>query len=398
MRRLFKGIPPTVVALGLASFLTDMSSEMIYPLLPVFLSTVLGAGALSLGIIEGVAETTASVLKLVSGIWTDRTARRKPFVLAGYGLAGLVRPLIGLAGSWIFVLAMRFLDRVGKGIPTSPRDALIADSVEPEHRGKAYGFHRSMDHAGAVAGPVIAAALLSLLGLPLRWVFLLAAIPAALVIGVLAFGIKDPPDLRKEESEVPLRTKGHLRELGGRFQILLLALLLFTLGNSSDAFILLLLTQAGVPAAWVALLWALHHVVKMIATYIGGTLSDRVGRRPMILTGWIFYAAIYIGFACVHSTAAVIAVFLLYGIYYGLVEPTEKAWVADMAPKHLRGTAMGYYNATVGIGALPASILFGVVWNAWGAAFAFGFGALLAAAASGVLLLIPGYTAPEKAV
>lgn len=396
MKRLFKGIPPTVMALGMASFLTDMSSEMIYPLLPVFLSTVLGAGALSLGIIEGVAETTASVLKLVSGIWTDRTGRRKPFVLAGYGLAGLARPLIGLAWSWVFVLAMRFLDRVGKGIRTSPRDALIADAVDAEHRGKAYGFHRSMDHAGAVAGPLIAAVLLSLLGLPLQWVFLLAVIPAVLVIGVLAFGVKESPDLKNEKTDAPPRSKGHLRELGGRFKILLLALFLFTLGNSSDAFILLLLSQAGVPAAWVAVLWALHHVVKMIATYIGGTLSDCLGRRPMILSGWLFYTAVYIAFALIHSTTGVIAVFLLYGIYYGLVEPSEKAWVADMAPKHLRGTAMGYYHATVGIGALPASILFGVLWNAWGAAFAFGFGALLAASASGVLLLIPGYTRPER--
>ncbi len=396
MKRILKGIPPTVFALGLASFLTDMSSEMIYPLLPVFLSTVLGAGALSLGIIEGVAETTASVLKLVSGIWTDRAGRRKPFVLAGYGLAGLVRPLIGLAGSWIFVLVLRFFDRIGKGIRTSPRDALIADAVAPEHRGKAYGFHRSMDHAGAVAGPLIAAALLSWAGLPLRWVFLLAAIPAALVIGVLVFGIKESPELRKEKTANSSRASGHLRELGGGFRVLLFALLLFTLGNSSDAFILLLLSQAGVPAASVALLWALHHVVKMASTYAGGTLSDRVGRRPMILAGWIFYAAIYIAFACIHSTAGVIIIFLLYGIYYGLVEPSEKAWVADMAPKHLRGTAMGYYNATVGIGALPASVLFGVIWNALGASAAFGLGALLAVAASGVLLCIPDSALPEK--
>ncbi len=232
----------------------------------------------------------------------------------------------------------------------------------------------------------------------MRWVFLLAAVPAALVIGVLVFGVKESPELRKEKREHSSRAKGHLRELGGGFRVLLFALLLFTLGNSSDAFILLLLSQAGVPAASVALLWALHHIVKMVTTYIGGTLSDRVGRRPMILSGWIFYAVVYVAFACVHSTAAVIVVFLLYGIYYGLVEPSEKAWVADMAPTHLRGTAMGYYHATVGIGALPASILFGVIWNAFGASVAFGLGAILAAAASGVLLCIPVTAPSEKTV
>ncbi len=386
MKRLVKGIPPPVIALGCASFFTDMSSEMIYPLLPVFLSTVLGAGALSLGIIEGVAETTASILKLLSGMWTDRVSRRKPFVLAGYGLAGIVRPLIGLAGSWVFVLAMRFLDRVGKGIRTSPRDALIADAVDPALRGKAYGFHRSMDHAGAVAGPLIAALLLTVFALNLRTVFLLAAIPAAFVILVLCFGIHERAPVRKEAPSESAGSRSGLRELGRDFHLLLAALLLFTLGNSSDAFILLLLSGAGVAPKWVALLWAMHHVVKMICTYTGGLLSDRFGRRPMILSGWAVYGVIYLAFALVHSTAAVIVVFLLYGMYYGLVEPSEKAWVADMAPKHLRGTAMGWYNATIGLGALPASLLFGLVWDFFGVSAAFALGALLAGLASLLLL------------
>lgn len=388
MNRLLKGIPRSVIALGWASFLTDMSSEMIYPLLPVFLSTVLGAGALSLGIIEGVAESTASVLKLASGIWTDRVSRRKPFILAGYGLAGLVRPLIGLAGSWVFVLFMRFLDRVGKGIRTSPRDALIADAVDPALRGKAYGFHRSMDHAGAVAGPLIAAVLLTFFGLSLRWVFLLAAFPAVLVIVVLALGIREPAAAPKPAAPGPGLGAAGLVELGRSFHVLMAALLLFTLGNSSDAFILLLLSGAGVAPKWIAVLWALHHVVKMVCTYLGGLLSDRFGRRGLILSGWAVYGVVYLAFALAHSPALIIVIFLLYGVYYGLTEPSEKAWVADMAPKHLRGTAMGWYNATVGIGALPASLIFGLVWNAFGVSAAFALGALLACLASLLLLFL----------
>jgi len=379
-------LPPTIIALGLVSFFTDFSSEMIYPLLPVFLSSVLGAGAVGLGVVEGVAESTAALFKVVSGIWTDRSRRRKPFLLAGYGLAGFVRPLIGLATLWPVVALIRFADRVGKGIRTSPRDALIADVAPIHQRGRAYGFHRAMDHAGAVVGPLVAAGLLALPGVSLRQVFFLAAIPAAAVMLVLAFRVQEPAC---QEEPVQTRARGGLAQLGPGFRVYLLALLVFTLGNSTDAFLLLRLSKAGVDLSWVAALWSFHHVIKMLSTYLGGRLSDRLGRRRMIVGGWLVYAAAYLAFALVESPAGLVAVFLGYGLYFGLTEPAEKAWVADLVPQGLRGTAFGFYHGVIGLAALPASLVFGLLWQLWGAEAAFLTGGVLAAAASVLLWLVP---------
>lgn len=382
-------LPRTVWALGWVSFFTDFSSEMIYPLLPAFLTTVLGAGAVAIGVIEGLAESTAALLKAGSGIWADKVRRRKPFVVVGYGLAGVVRPLIGLATAWPGVLACRFLDRVGKGLRTSPRDALIADVTAPEQRGAAFGLHRAMDHAGAVVGPLVAAALLRFAGLSLRQVFLLSAIPAVVVMFVLVFGVQEAAKEPVERTT----TSGNWRELGGGYWRLMAAVLVFTLGNSTDAFLLLRLKDVGVPVAWVAVLWAAHHVVKMVTTYYGGRLSDTAGRRALVLGGWIFYAAIYLAFGWVNSATGLVVVFLAYGVYYGLTEPAEKAWIADLAPAQLRGTAFGFYHAAVGLGALPASLIFGWIWKMWGAATAFSAGAALAATAA---LMLAGVATPRR--
>jgi len=386
MRRVLSRLPGTVVALGVVSFFTDLSSEMIYPLLPLFLTTVLAAGPRALGVIEGVAETTAAGVKLLSGLWADRLRRRKPLVVAGYSLAGLVRPLIGLAGSWLAVLLLRFADRVGKGLRSSPRDALIADATPADRRGEAFGLQRALDHAGAVAGPLVAAALLAWAGLSLRTVFLLAAIPAVVVVVVLLAAVHEAP--RQTTNASIAADAPAMRELGRPFLLVLAAVLLFTLGNSTDAFLLLRLADAGVPASGVALVWSAFHVVKMLATYAGGRLSDRWGRRPMVTAGWMVYAAVYLAFAVVDSSPAVIATFLAYGLYFGLTEPVEKAWVADLVPERLRGTAFGLYHGTVGLAALPASLLFGLLWQRFGAPTAFATGAGLAAAASGLLLLL----------
>jgi MFS family permease len=377
-------LPRTVIALGLVSFFTDFSSEMIYPLLPLFLGSVLGAGALALGLIEGIAESTAAVLKLFSGIWTDRSRRRKPLIVFGYGLAGAVRPLIGLAATWPFVLAMRFLDRVGKGLRTSPRDALIADATPTDIRGRAYGFHRAMDYAGAVVGPLAAAGLLSLGGVTLRHVFLMAAVPAAVVILVLVAGVKEG---RPGAAGSPraVRAREDWSELGGNFRFLLAAVFVFTLGNSTDAFLLLSLAEARVPAAWVAVLWSLHHAVKMAATYCGGVLSDRFRSRRLILAGWTVYALVYLGFGTLQSAPMRITLFMVYGLYFGLTEPAEKAWISRLVPERLRGTAFGYFNGVIGIGALPASLIFGYLWQSFGSAAAFMTGAALALLASSLL-------------
>jgi MFS family permease len=378
-------IPRTVVVLGFVSFFTDLSTEMIAPLLPVFLTTVLLAGPAAIGLIEGLAESTSSILKLVSGWWADRVPRKKPLVFAGYGISSVVRPLIAFAATWPFVLFIRFFDRVGKGIRTSPRDALIADSVDASIRGKAYGFHRSMDHAGAVVGPLAAYGLMKWGGFEMRHVFLATAIPAIVVILLLWFGLKETPRPVVAAKAPPNLIKG-AKDLGTNFWAYLAALLIFTLGNSTDAFILLLLSAKGVGAGDLALLWAGFHVVKMVSTYWGGTWSDRLGRRQMILMGWGVYALVYFGFAQVGSTAGLIAVFMTYGVFFGFTEPAEKAWVADLVKPEARGTAFGYYHMVIGLGALPASVLFGWIWKVWGAPTAFFTGAGLAALAAVALM------------
>lgn len=377
-----------VIALSAVSFLTDVSSEMIYPLLPLFLSQVLGAGASAVGLIEGAAESTAALLKLASGWWSDRVRRRKPLVLWGYGISSLVRPLVAAAQASWHVLAVRVSDRVGKGIRTSPRDALIADSVDPSIRGRAFGLHRAADHAGAVVGPLLAFAVLHWgAHVPLRTVFWLAAIPGVLAVLVLALGVR----------EVPREPKGTGRlidlanPMGGRFWAYLGVLLVFTLGNSTDAFLLLRASQLGVSAALIPILWAMLHVVKSASSTPGGALSDRVGRKPLILAGWTVYAVVYFLFGRASAEWQAWALFAVYGVYFGLTEGVEKALVADIVPADRRGAAYGWYNLAIGLGALPASVIFGAIWDRWGAATAFAFGALMAfVAALGLAVVVPG--------
>lgn len=379
-------LPRTVIALAAVSFLTDVSSEMIYPLLPLFLSTTLGAGAQAIGVIEGMAESTAALLKLVSGWWSDRLARRKPLVVMGYGLASVVRPLIGLAQSASQVLALRLVDRVGKGIRSAPRDALIADAVDPGQRGRAYGFHRAADHAGAVVGPLLAFALLGGFGVSLRAVFLLAAVPAALAIVTLVLGVREQTrDAPARVQRPDLRRAG----LGATFWRYLGLLFVFTLGNSTDAFLLLRAADLGVGAAMIPILWALLHVVKSASSTPGGALSDRFGRRPLIIGGWAVYALVYFGFAQASQTWHAWVLFAGYGIYFGMTEGVEKAFVADLVGADVRGAAFGWYNLAIGIGALPASLVFGVIWERVGPGAAFTFGAGLALIAAVGLAVLP---------
>ncbi|MEW5735921.1 MAG: MFS transporter [Thermodesulfobacteriota bacterium] len=386
------GLPRTVFVLGLVSFFTDLSSEMIYPLLPVFLAETLGASAAALGIIEGVAESTASVLKLVSGFLSDLMKKRKIWVLGGYGLSSAMRPLIGLARVWPAVLFLRFLDRVGKGLRTSPRDALIAEATPASIRGRAYGFHRSMDHAGAVAGPLVAALLLSpAFGISMRSVFLWSFVPGIVVICLIVFGVKETAKTAAPAAAPPAPGPGAgTKSLSRPFKGFLAANCLFTLGNSSDAFLLLYLAYRGVSPEWIAILWSCLHVVKMASTYICGRLSDSCGRPVLILAGWLLYAAVYAAFGLELSLPGTIAVFLCYGLYYGFTEPCEKALVADLSSQTRRGTAFGWYHAVTGFSALPASILFGVLYKAFGAPAAFFTGAALALCACPVLMIFVG--------
>lgn len=390
-----------VVALGVVSFFTDVSSEMIYPLLPLFLTTTLGASASMLGAIEGAAETTASLLKLGSGWWSDRVRRRKPLVVFGYVIASVARPLIAAAQSATQVLAIRLADRVGKGIRNAPRDALIADSVDPSIRGRAFGFHRAADHAGAVLGPLAAFALLRWMGLDLRTVFWLAAIPGALAVIAVVFFVREAP--RTVEQGSSARSAAENRTavaptwatvagnhgMPRSFWSYLVVLLVFTLGNSTDAFLLVRAGQLGVPIALIPILWAGLHVVKSAASTPGGALSDRVGRVPTLIAGWTIYALAYLGFALASAQWHAWALFGLYGLFFALTEGAEKALVADLVPPETRGTAYGWFNLTIGLGALPASVLFGLVWDQRGPTAAFGLGATLAAIAAVSIGLIP---------
>ena len=390
--RLVPRLGRNVLVLAAVSFLTDASSEIIYPLLPIFLTTVLGASAAAVGAIEGAAETTSALLKLASGWWSDRMSRRKPLVVAGYAIASIARPLVAIAQSASQVLVIRLTDRVGKGIRGAPRDALIAESVDPSIRGRAFGFHRAWDHAGAVVGPLIAFALLSWEQLDLRTVFLIAAIPGLLSVVVLVVGVRETPrtseapDAIENTAAAPLERTG----LGRRFWVFLAAVFLFTLGNSTDAFLILRANQLGVPVAMVPVLWAALHVVKSASSMPGGVLSDRVGRKPLILAGWAVYAAVYLAFGRATHAWHAWALFLAYGVFFGLTEGTERAMVADLVRRERRGTAFGWYNLAIGIGSLPASLLFGLVWDRFGPARAFEVGAALAFAAATVLLMVAG--------
>jgi MFS family permease len=377
-----------VIALGAVSFLTDVSSEMIYPLLPVFLTAVLGADASFIGAIEGAAETTAALLKLASGWWSDRVRKRKPLVVLGYGIASVMRPLVAIAQTATQVLFIRVFDRVGKGIRNAPRDALISESVDPSIRGRAFGYHRAMDNAGGILGPLIAFAVLTWHFAAIRTVFWLAAIPAALSMVVLVAFVRDVPRAAPPQaSGAPDLTQ----PLGSRFWRVLGVIFLFTLGNSTDAFLLLRANQLGVPVALAPILWAALHVVKTASNIPGGSLSDRIGRRPTLIAGWLLYAAVYFGFARATAMWEAWALFAAYGVFFGLTEGSERALVADMVPPERRGTAFGWYNLAIGLGALPASLLFGLVWDRAGAPVAFAMGAGLAlAAAVGMVFVVNG--------
>jgi MFS family permease len=395
-----KGLTRNVIILGFVSLLNDGASEMIYPLLPVFLTAVLGAGPAALGIIEGIAESTASFLKLTSGYFSDRVKRRKGWIVAGYSISNVIRPLIAVAASWPQVLALRFSDRVGKGLRTSPRDAIIADSTRPEFRGMAYGFHRAMDNGGAIIGPLLATGLLLVLhDTPqenLKTIFLLSFIPGLLAVLLLFAGLKESPaDGPRPVPSSGFNFRAAWAQMPAGFRKYLAIILAFTLGNSADAFLLLRAQQLGVPMTLLPVIWVALHVVKMGFSVPGGILSDRIGRKKVIVTGWIVYALVYGGFAFASSQWHAWALFMVYGIYFGLTEGVEKALVADFAPAHLRGSAFGLYHLAVGVGAFPASLLFGLVWQKFGAASAFGMGSGLAMLAS---VLLVGLTVKKSEV
>jgi MFS family permease len=386
-----------VKALGVVSLLGDVASEMIYPLMPVFLTVTLGASATVLGAIEGLADSTSSLLKLASGWWADRVPKKKPIVVFGYALSAIARPLVGIAAASWQVLAVRITDRTGKGIRTSPRDALLADSAAPEQRGRAYGLHRALDNVGAVLGPLVAWLLYEAMHRPIREVFLWSVVPGFLSIAVLWVFVKE--DGPRSTASVPRSAAavdqpklGPAGELSAPFWKYIAVMFVFTLGASSDAFLLIRAQQLGVPAPMIPIIYAMFNLVKALSSTPGGTLSDRLGRRPLIVSGWALYAVVYFGFAIAWSEWHAWILFAIYGLMFGLTEGATKALVVDLVPASRRGTAFGWFNFAIGIAALPASLLFGVVSDRVSPPAAFMMGAAFAAVATlGLIALVPAH-------
>jgi MFS family permease len=378
-------LPRPVRLLGWVSLLTDAATEAVYPLLPVFITQVLGGPPIALGIVEGAADATSSALKVVSGRWSDRAGVRKPIVLLGYSLSSLVRPFIAVTTTWAHVFLIRVVDRVGKGLRSAPRDAMLAALAPPGQRGRVFGYHWAMDHAGAAIGPALATVFLYFAPDNYRLLFALTIIPGALAVVTLTRvpeqaavpqvpGVPGVPQVPEGRLPVPLKKY-------------LWVLAVFTLGNSSDAFLLLQLSHAGVPLMGLTMLWSVQHAIKALITMRGGMLSDRFGRRTLIVSGWIIYAIVYAGFAFSQTATALIAWFLVYSTYAAAVEGSEKALVADLTPEPLRATAFGWHAAVQGFGALAAGLFFGALWQFFGAPAAFLAGASLALLAALLLLL-----------
>lgn len=395
----YRGLSGNVFALSFVSFLNDTSSEIIYPLLPAFLALTLGASPFAIGLIEGFAESVASLLKLFSGYFSDRFNNRKLPVFVGYALAALTRPFLAFASSWPHVMAVRVTDRVGKGIRGTPRDSLLADSVDPKSRGMAFGFNRAADHLGAVFGPICASILIYFIAVDpasptaqeFRRIFLFASVPVVAGLFIITFFVHEK---KVETHEVVAPIRLSLKEFDGNFKRLLIVIAIFTLSNSTDAFLLLRAERAGISPALLPILWMVLHFSKVLFSLIGGDISDRIGRKKTIIGGWIVYALVYAGFAFVDSAWQAWALFVVYGAYFGLTEGVEKALVADLVEPSKRGTAYGFYNLAFSITVFPASLLFGLVWTYVGTAPAF----LLSAAISLVAVMLMLTVKTEKEV
>lgn len=405
-KKSFLGLSKNVRSLGWVSLFNDIASEMIYPLLPLFLNTVLGAGVVFIGLIEGIAESVSSFLKLFSGWVSDRFRKRKGLILFGYIVASITRPFIGLATSAYHVLFLRFFDRIGKGVRSSPRDALLSQSCGEEERGKAFGFQRAMDHAGAMTGPLIASLLMAVFTKDLRIIFLLAFIPSLFCLWILWRGVTDIHPIRNSSSydskpsettnPAPSPPKLNWKGWDRKFKYFLLIITLFTLGNSSDAFLLLRAQDLGLNIVTIPILWFVFHLSKTAFSVPGGTLSDRIGRRKVMILSWTIYGLVYLGFAFASKPYQIWLLFIVYGLFYGLSEGTEKAWVADLVEESKRGTAYGAYHFCIGIAALPASLLMGLIWKAIGVQWAFTFGAVMALIAALLAIALMGSDQKEK--
>jgi MFS family permease len=369
------GFSKNVFFTGVVSFFMDVSSEMIYPLVPLFLANVLGVNKSMIGLIEGMAEATASLLKVFSGWLSDRTGQRKNLMIAGYAISTLSRPVIALAGAWQQVLASRFVDRLGKGIRTAPRDAIIADSTETTHLARAFSFHRSMDTMGAVVGPAIALILLQLYNNNYKMVFWLSMIPGAIAVLVIITFIKEKKRTAVTAAERP---RLPLKHFDGKVKFFIVIATLFALGNSSDAFLILRAEQSGIPLVMIPAVYLMFNLVYSLSAIPAGIAADKYGKKRIILLGFVLFAGLYYGFAVAKSSSAIWVLFALYGLFMGLTEGIQKAFLATIIPLDFKATAFGVYATAVGLATLPASVIGGILWDRVSPAATFYFGAATA--------------------
>ena len=378
------GFGKNVFVAGLVSFFMDVSSEMIYPLVPLFLSNVLGVNKSIIGLIEGIAESTASLLKIFSGWFSDRIGNRKWLMAAGYSISTLSRPIVSLATGWQHILGSRFMDRFGKGLRTAPRDAIIAESSEKTHLGRAFGFHRSMDTMGAVVGPALAFFLLGLFSNNYRMVFWLSIIPGTIAVLLIIFFITEKKKVSLPHSERPKLT---LKHFDWRFKLFVVIAAVFAIGNSSDVFLILRAQQVGVPIVMIPVVYLLFNLVYSLSSIPAGIAADRFGRKRVILLGFILFAVLYYGFAIAKDATSIWMLFGFYGLFMGLTEGIQKAFLATIIPPDFKATAFGVYNTAVGLAMFPASLIGGWLWDEISPSATFYFGSITAAL-SAVLFVV----------
>lgn len=379
------GLRKNVFFAGLVSFFMDVSSEMIYPLMPLFLANVLGINKSLIGLIEGLAEATASLLKVFSGWLSDRIGQRRNLMIAGYAISTLSRPIFALAGFWQQVLAARFIDRLGKGIRTAPRDAIIAESTEPTHLARAFSFHRSMDTMGAVVGPAIAMLLLQLHSGNYQMVFWLSMVPGAMAVATIILFIRDKKDAARGAAERPKLT---FRHFNWRMKFFVLITTIFALGNSSDAFLILRAEQVGIAPVVIPAVYLAFNLIYSLSAIPAGIAADRFGKKPLILLGFILFAVLYYGFAVAETPASIWVLFGFYGLFMGLTEGIQKGFLATIIPSDFKATAFGVHATAVGLATLPASVIGGLLWDRVSPAATFYFGAATAAVAAVLFLIL----------